>query len=56
MTFLETYIELNEVAGNAREISDKLNSEISRCLENLNSFLTPDENEIPAYIEQYNPE
>ncbi len=53
MTFLETYIELNELAGSAREISDKLNVEISNCLKNLNKFLTPDDSEVPAYVEQY---
>lgn len=55
MTFLETYMELNELAVKARELSDKLNKEIGICLEDLNKFLSPDSDEIPAMVEQYEP-
>lgn len=56
MTFLESYMELNELATKARELSDKLNKEIAACLDDLNKFLAPDSNKVPAYIEPYNTE
>lgn len=58
MSFLKNYIELNDTARNAQEISEKLKTLIDKCLKELNQYLDEDKKEnvkVPAIISNYTP-
>lgn len=54
MSYLENFHELNDSAHTARELSEKLNFKINRCLDNLEEYLK-DNTKCPAMVEPYEP-